>query len=91
MKSGHLRVHFQHSGAKIRVFVQKTDSIKFWHFLGVISKEKKAVSAREIDGKFRRPRGLTENPDENMLIRVCNCNRVHRKSFLQLAIWASRS
>ena len=32
LKSGHLRVHFQHSGAKIRVFEQNTDSIKFWLF-----------------------------------------------------------
>ena len=35
-----LRVHFQHSGAKIRVFEQNTDIIKFWLFWGVISEEK---------------------------------------------------
>ena len=29
LKSGPLRVHFQHSGAKIRVFEQKIDIIKF--------------------------------------------------------------
>ena len=34
LKSGPLRVHFQHSGAKIRVCEQKIDIIKFW-FLGV--------------------------------------------------------
>ena len=34
LKSGPLIVHFQHSGAKIRVFEQKTDIIKFWPFGG---------------------------------------------------------
>ena len=29
LKSGPLRMHFQHSGAKIRVFEQNTDIIKF--------------------------------------------------------------
>ena len=33
LKSGLLRIHFQHSGAKIRVFKQNTDFIKFWLFL----------------------------------------------------------
>ena len=32
LKYGYLRVHFQHSGAKIRVFEQNIDSIKFWLF-----------------------------------------------------------
>ena len=32
MKSMPLRIHFQHSGAKIRVFEQDTDIIKFWLF-----------------------------------------------------------
>ena len=51
VKSWPLRMHFQHSGAKIRVFEQNTDIIKFWFFysltayeysiqMGVISKEK---------------------------------------------------
>ena len=30
LRSGALRVHFQHSGAKIRVFEQNTDIINFW-------------------------------------------------------------
>ena len=33
MKSRPLRIHFQHSGAKIRVFEQNKDIIKFWLFL----------------------------------------------------------
>ena len=35
LKSGLLtcRIHYQHSGAKIRVFEQNTDIIKFWLFL----------------------------------------------------------
>ena len=33
LKSGPLRVHFQHSGAKIRVFEQTIDIIKFCGFL----------------------------------------------------------
>ena len=32
LKSGPLRMHFQHSRAKIRVFEQNTDIIKFWLF-----------------------------------------------------------
>ena len=32
LKSGHLRVHFQHFGAKIRVLEQTTDITKFWLF-----------------------------------------------------------
>ena len=32
LKSGPHRMHFQHSGAKIRVFEQNTDVIKFWLF-----------------------------------------------------------
>ena len=34
LKSGHLRVHFQHAGAKIRVFEQNTDSISNFGFFG---------------------------------------------------------
>ena len=51
LKPGPLRVHFQHSVAKIRVFEHNTDIIEFWLFYsvtaheysiktGVISKEK---------------------------------------------------
>ena len=32
MKSMPLRIHLQHSGAKIRVFEQDTDIIRFWFF-----------------------------------------------------------
>ena len=32
LKSGLLRIHFQHSGVKIRVFEQNKDIIKFWLF-----------------------------------------------------------
>ena len=32
LRSGPLRVHFQHSGAKIRVFVHNTDITEFWLF-----------------------------------------------------------
>ena len=32
LKSGPLRMHFQDSGAKVRVFEQNTDIIKFWLF-----------------------------------------------------------
>jgi len=60
LKSGPLRVHFQHSRAKIRVFEQNTDIIKFWLFCsvtaheysiytaGAIAKEKEAASSYEI-------------------------------------------
>ena len=42
LKSGHLRVHFQHSGAKIRVFEQNTDIIKlFWLFWELFPKERR--------------------------------------------------
>ena len=41
LKSGHLRVHFQHSGAKIRVFEQNTDSIKFWLFWELFPKKRR--------------------------------------------------
>ena len=36
---GPLRMHFQHSGAKIRVFEQSIDIIKFWLFYSVIAHE----------------------------------------------------
>ena len=39
LKSGPLRMHFQHSGAKIRVFEQNTDIIKFWLFYSVTAHE----------------------------------------------------
>ena len=32
LKSGPLRMHFQHSGAKIGVFEQNTNITKFWLF-----------------------------------------------------------
>ena len=35
LKSGPLRMHFQHSGAKIRVFEQNANIIKFWLFYSV--------------------------------------------------------
>ena len=41
LKSGYLRVHFQHSGAKIRVFEQNTDSIKFWLFWEIFLKKRR--------------------------------------------------
>ena len=34
LKSRPLRMHFQHSGAKIRVFEQNTDIVKLWLFCG---------------------------------------------------------
>ena len=40
LKSGPLRMHFQHSGAKIRVFEQNTDIItKFWLFYSATAHE----------------------------------------------------
>ena len=39
LKSGPLRIHFQHFGAKIRVFEQNTDIIKFWLFYSVTAHE----------------------------------------------------
>ena len=33
LKSGLLRMHFQHSGVKVRVFEQNIDIIKFWLFM----------------------------------------------------------
>ena len=39
MKSRPFRIHFQHSGAKIRVFEQNTDIIKFWLFYSVTTDE----------------------------------------------------
>ena len=41
LKYGHLRVHFQHSGAKIRVFEQNIDSIKFWLFWELFPKKRR--------------------------------------------------
>ena len=38
MKSMPLRIHFQHSGAKIRVFEQDTDIIRFWFFCWVTAR-----------------------------------------------------
>jgi len=52
LKSGPLRVHFQHSGTKIRVFEQNTDIIKFWLFFRLISKEKWGASSHELSSKF---------------------------------------
>ena len=37
--SGPPRMHFQHSGARIRVFEQNTDIIKFWLFYSVTAHE----------------------------------------------------
>ena len=73
LKPGPLRVHFQHSVAKIRVSEQNRDIIKFWLFYsvtaheysiqtGVISREKQAVSSPEIAGEFHWPLALIENP-----------------------------
>ena len=39
LKSRPLTIHFQHSGARIRVFEQNTDSIKFWLFYSVTADE----------------------------------------------------
>ena len=39
LKPGPLRVHFQHSVAKIRVFEQNRDIIKFWLFYSVTAHE----------------------------------------------------
>ena len=39
LKSGPPRMHFQHSGARIRVFEQNTDIIKFWLFYSVTAHE----------------------------------------------------
>ena len=38
MESMPLRIHFQHSGAKIRVFEQDTDIIRFWFFCWVTAR-----------------------------------------------------
>ena len=67
LKSGYLRVHFQHSGAKIRVFEQNTDSISNFGFFGSYSKEKKAASSCEVAGKFRRPPVLLRT-----LMKMCS-------------------
>ena len=53
LKSGPLRVHFQHSRAKIRVFEQNTDIIKFWLFYSVTAHEYSictGVIAKELGG-----------------------------------------
>ena len=39
LNSGSLRMHFQHSGTKIRGFEQNTDIIKFWLFYSVTAHE----------------------------------------------------
>ena len=41
LKSGLFTVHFQHSGAKIRVFEENTDSIKFWRFWELFPKKRR--------------------------------------------------
>ena len=51
LKSGPLRMHFQHSGAKIRVFEQNTDIIKFWFFHSVTLLNWGNLQ-REVGGKF---------------------------------------
>ena len=45
LKSGPLRLHFQHSGAKIRVFEQSTDILNFGFFGGNFQ--------RRVGSKFR--------------------------------------
>ena len=58
LKSGPLKVHFQHYGEKIKVFEQNTDIINFGFFFfgggggGVISKEKYAANSHEIASEF---------------------------------------
>ena len=61
LKSGPDRVHFQHSGAKLECLnrTQTSLTLAFW---GVISKEKWAVSSREIAGEFCLPPALIANP-----------------------------
>ena len=57
LKSEPLRMHFQHSGAKIRVFEQNTDILNFG-FLG-------GNFQRKVDGEFTcfsRPPALIEIP-----------------------------
>ena len=51
LKSGALRMHFQHSGAKSRVFEQNTDIIKFWLFYSVTLLNWGNLQ-REVGGKF---------------------------------------
>ena len=51
LKSGPLRMHFQHSGAKIRVFEENTDIIKFWLFYSVTLLNWCNLQ-REVGGKF---------------------------------------
>ena len=51
LKSGPLRKHFQHSGAKIRVFEENTDIIKFWLFYSVTLLNWCNLQ-REVGGKF---------------------------------------
>ena len=62
LKSGPFRVRFQHSGAKITVFEQNTEIIKFWNFWVLFCNEKWAASSCKIAGKFHWPQALTENP-----------------------------
>ena len=57
LKLGPLRVHFQHSVAKIRVFEQNTDIIKFWLFYSVTAHEYSIKTGgrdfqRKVGGEF---------------------------------------
>ena len=54
LKSGPLRMHFQHSGAKIRVFEENTGIIKFWLFYSAAGHEYSVVFTR----LFESSRGL---------------------------------
>ena len=72
LKSGHLRMHFQHPGAKIRVFEQNTDIIKFWLFYSVTLLNWVNLQ-REVGGKFMwnswqfsLPPAFIENPASHM-------------------------
>ena len=67
-------MHFQHSGTKIQVFEHNIDIILC--FLGVLSKEKQAVSSHEIAGEFRRPQALVESPVYYLRFSSI-CTRVH--------------
>ena len=49
-----VRIHFQHSGAKIRVFEENTGIIKFWLFYSAAGHEYSVVFTR----LFESSRGL---------------------------------
>ena len=60
LTSGPLRMHYPHSGAKIRVFEQNTDIIKFWLFYSLTAHEYSTVKLKISPSKYKPPNPVTQ-------------------------------